>query len=93
MTVVLGHFPDYTKLAGRLSMPYFQIDPPILAGLSDAEIWTINRQFLDRSIAAGARFALATPQGQARPGSWFARELSYLRGLGVGCLSPFPLRK
>lgn len=50
--------------------------------MSNAEKWAANSRFLDRAIARGDEFILATRAGAARAGSFFARELEYLANKG-----------
>lgn len=75
---VIGHFPDYLALAEALGARRFAIDPAIWDGLDDGDQWVLNRAFLDRCIADGVNFRLATPPDRARPASYFQRELEYL---------------
>jgi filamentous hemagglutinin len=50
--------------------------------MAPAEQWAANQKFLDRAIARGDEIILASPVGEAKPGSFFARELEYLRWKG-----------
>ena len=50
--------------------------------MSDAERWGANLKFLDRAIARGDEFILATKASAARAGSYFAREVEYLASKG-----------
>jgi len=50
--------------------------------MSNVQRWAANQKFLDRMIVRGDVIILATPAGQAKAGSWFARELEYLAGKG-----------
>ena len=82
-SVVLGHYPTYVELAQCLDMSYFEIEKSNLPHMCSEAVWDANRRFLDTVVAEGVDFVLATPQRRARPGSWFARELDYLRSRGV----------
>ncbi len=79
---VLGHYPEYVKLAESLGARRFQIPPSVWNKMSAAEQWTANTKFLDRMILRGDNIRLATPLNQVKQNSWFARELEYLYGKG-----------
>jgi hypothetical protein len=46
--------------------------------LTEEEQWAANEKFLDRDIAQGATFRLATPIDEMKEGSAYAREINYL---------------
>jgi hypothetical protein len=50
--------------------------------MSDAERWTANKKYLDRMIQRGDNVVLATPVTEVRAGSYYERELEYLRSKG-----------
>lgn len=50
--------------------------------MSQTEQWAANQKFLDRAIARGDDFVLATPLDNVRAGSFFERELQYLFSKG-----------
>ncbi|MEA5115409.1 MAG: RHS repeat-associated core domain-containing protein, partial [Geobacteraceae bacterium] len=79
---VLGHYPDYVKLSDKLNARRFQIPTTIWEKMSDAERWTANKKFLDRTIARNDDIILATPLEKVKPGSWYEKELQYLRSNG-----------
>jgi hypothetical protein len=79
---VLGHFPEYMEKASELGARQFIIPEKIWNGMSDAERWTANTKFLDRTISHGDDIILATPLDKVRPGSYYARELEYLSSKG-----------
>jgi hypothetical protein len=79
---VLGHFPEYMEKASELGARQFSIPEKIWNGMSDAERWTANTKFLDRTISRGDDIILATPLDKVRPGSYYARELEYLSAKG-----------
>jgi RHS repeat-associated protein len=81
-TTVLGHYPQYVELAKQMSANRFQIPAKVWEQLSDAERWAANQRFLDRAVARGDSIILATPITEMRLGSWYAREIEYLRSLG-----------
>jgi len=80
---VLGHYPDYTRIAADMGACRFEIVKHDFTSLSSSQIWELNRQFLDQMYCADAVFILATPLEQARSGSWFDREINYLKTLGA----------
>src|SRR5262249_31224313 len=77
-TAVIGHYPAYIELADKLGARAFTVPPEIWAKMTFAEQWAANQKFLDRAIAAGATFVLATAKNDIRSGSWLAREVEYL---------------
>jgi len=79
---VLGHFPEYVETAAELGARRFNIPTAVWNKMSSANQWAANQKFLDRLIARGDEIILATPAGQARAGSFFARELEYLASKG-----------
>ena len=81
-TVVLGHYPAYTAVAERIGARFFSVPARVWERMTPAQQWAANRTFLDRQIARGSTFRLATPAQQARAGSAYAREVAYLRGRG-----------
>jgi hypothetical protein len=79
---VLGRFRAYEFNAASYGARRFSIPTNVWQKMSDHERWEANRKFLDRTIARGHQIRLATPAHQARPGSYYARELEYLTGKG-----------
>ncbi|ANH82638.1 hypothetical protein A8C56_18140 [Niabella ginsenosidivorans] len=77
-TSVLGHYPEYVKLAESIGARRFQIPTSVWNKMSAAEQWTANTKFLDRMILRGDNIRLATPLNQVKPGSFFQKELNYL---------------
>jgi hypothetical protein len=75
---VLGHHPEYLKVASDLGAKRFDVPESIWKAMSEPERWAANRKFLDRAIARSDDIVLATPLEQMRPGSYFAREVDYL---------------
>ena len=80
--VVLGHYPEYTRIAAEMGAYVFQVQDYDFDSLTPSKTWAINRHFLDRMYYSGADFLLATPVEEARVGSWFEREIKYLNSLG-----------
>ncbi|HEX8576740.1 MAG TPA: hypothetical protein VF677_10655, partial [Flavobacterium sp.] len=77
-TTVLGHYPEYVKLAEQLAARRFQIPSSIWNSMSSAEQWIANTKFLNRMILRGDNIRVATPLNQVKPGSFFQKELNYL---------------
>jgi RHS repeat-associated protein len=84
---VLGHYPEYTRLAERLGARRFNIPGNIWDRMSEAERWAANQRFLDRMIRRGDDIHLATPLESVRPGTYFEKELQYL---GTRGFTPSP---
>jgi hypothetical protein len=79
---VLGHFPEYTRLAESLGARRFNVPEAVWNNMSATERWAANQKFLDRLISRGDEIILATPLDKIRPSSFFARELEYLASKG-----------
>jgi RHS repeat-associated protein len=81
-TTVLGHYPEYMELADSKGHRRFDIPMKAWNKMSDAERWSANQKFLDRTISRGDEIVLSTPLQNVKPGSYFERELQYLSGKG-----------
>jgi RHS repeat-associated protein len=79
---VIGHYPEYVQLANKLDAKVFSIPQEVWSKMSPAEQWAANQKFLDRAIAKGAEFILATPIDQVRSGSFLEKEIAYLLSQG-----------
>lgn len=79
---VLGRYPGYLQKAEGLGAHRFNIPREIWEKMTLAERWAANQKFLDRTIARGDRVVFSSPLSEARPGSWFAREIDYLISKG-----------
>lgn len=79
---VIGHFPEYVQLGKKLGARVLNIAPDVWNSLSRSQQWKRNRDFLYRIIKGGGEFILASDPRNARPGSWFARELEYILSHG-----------
>ena len=75
---VLGHYPNYVKLAESIGARRFQIPTKVWNKMSESEQWAANAKFLDRMILRGDNIRLATPINKVKPGSFFQKELNYL---------------
>ncbi len=81
-TSVIGHYPDYVNMAKDLKANYFSIPTEQWNAMSETERWAANQKFLDEAAARGSTFRLATSLSEMKKGSYFAREVQYLKGLG-----------
>ena len=79
---VLGHYPEYAKMADTLGHRRFDIPTAAWDKMTEAQRWTANQKFLDRTISRGDDILLSTPLDKVRPGSYFERELQYMSGKG-----------
>jgi len=75
---VLGRFPEYVELSDKLGARRFDIPKGVWDKMSDAEKWTANKKFLDRTISRGDAIHLASTVDKATPGTFFRKELEYL---------------
>jgi RHS repeat-associated protein len=78
----LGHYPDYVDLARTTGARNFSVPDDVWNRMTPAEQWAANQKFLDRGIANGDTFLLATPIDDMRTVSWYADELNYLMSKG-----------
>ncbi|MBK1442509.1 hypothetical protein JHJ32_21095 [Parapedobacter sp. ISTM3] len=60
-TTVLGHYPQYVKVAETIGARTFQIPTKIWNKMTPAQQWGANQKFLDRMILRGDNIRLATP--------------------------------
>jgi hypothetical protein len=76
-TIVLGH-TGYTTLGMTLGYGYFSFS----GQLSDAQIWSMNMQYLSDCGKLGANFIIEATRPLAHPvwecGSWLYLEIQYL---------------
>jgi hypothetical protein len=84
---VLGHYPEYVRMAERLRARRFNIPASVWDRMTDAERWAANQRFLDRMIRRGDDIHVATPLDSVRPGTYFEKELQYL---GTRGFTPSP---
>jgi len=86
--LVLGHFAkegvSYQKVAAHYNATYFKVDDwaSVTKGLSQDEIWRINETFLTQQIRQGKQVLFSHNPTAARAGSFFEREVTYLKDLG-----------
>lgn len=86
--LVLGHFAQdgtsYQKVAAHYDATYFKVDDwkSVTNGLSQDEIWRINETFLDQQILQGKQIIFSHNPLEAKPNSFFEKEVVYLRNLG-----------
>ena len=81
-STVLGHYPEYAKMADTLGHRRFDIPTAAWDKMTEAQRWTANHKFLDRTISRGDDILLSTPLDKVRSRSYFERELQYLSGKG-----------
>lgn len=74
----IGHYPAYVTLAEQTGARVFSISDDAWNAMSSAEQTVRNDRFLERGIAAGMEFRLATPLSQMRPQSAYENEIAYL---------------
>jgi RHS repeat-associated protein len=79
---VLGRYPAYVNTANDLRANYLNFAEGTWDKLTDAQRWIVNKQFLDDAIARGDKFKLASLVDEAKPGTYFRKELEYLISLG-----------
>ncbi|MCP3920953.1 MAG: hypothetical protein GY714_00050, partial [Desulfobacterales bacterium] len=86
--LVLGHFSQdavsYQKVAAHYKSTYFKINDwnAVTKGLSQDEIWRINRTFLTQQLKQGKQILFSHNPFKPRPNSFFEREVNFLRDLG-----------
>ncbi len=86
--VVLGHFArtgtSYQKVAAHYEASYFKLKNwrAVTKDLSQDEIWRINESFLTQQIRQGKQILFSHNPATARPGSFFEREVAFLREAG-----------
>ena len=85
---MLGHFAkegvSYQKVAAHYKATYFKVNDwaSVTNGLSKDEVWRINKTFLTQQIKQGKQVLFSHNPKEARVGSFFEREVTYLRDLG-----------
>jgi hypothetical protein len=86
--LVLGHFArqgtSYQRVAAHYRATYFKVNDwnTVTKGLNQDEIWRINETFLTQQIRQGKQVLFSQNPAAARPGSFFEREVDFLRDLG-----------
>lgn len=79
---VIGHYPEYVEMSNKLGTKPFSIPDEVWNKMTEVEQWAANQKFLDRAIAKGVEFNLATPIDKVRPGSYLQKEIEYLTSKG-----------
>ena len=90
--VVLGHHPLYLDVSDSLGARHFELSPGTWNSLQPTQRWLENRHFLDRAIQRDDRFVCSHSPLQANPGSFYARELRYLRSRGISLVGARVIR-
>jgi hypothetical protein len=69
-------------LAKQLGTSYFHVSPEQWSLWTTDERWSANQAFLDRAIAKGLPFILASSTRGLPPPSMYYKEISYLSSRG-----------
>lgn len=69
-------------MSKELGTKPFSVPDKIWNAMTKEEQWIANQKFLDRAIAKGSEFNLATPIDKVRPGSYLQKEIEYLTSQG-----------
>lgn len=80
--IVLGHYRAYVFTSAATNAKRFTIPTAVWDKMTPDEQWKANQRFLDRAIRRGVPIQLATPAERMRKGSFYERELEYLRKRG-----------
>jgi len=81
--VVLGKFPEYLDVAQQVGARAFNIPIQYWNSMTRVEQWAANVKFLDRAIARGDQFLLATSVKDVSAVTGYLRmELDYLISKG-----------
>ncbi|MGE0407558.1 MAG: RHS repeat-associated core domain-containing protein [Candidatus Korobacteraceae bacterium] len=87
--VVLGKYPDYVNAARAIGANALNLGDRTWRMFDWlGESWTVNKAFLDASIARGQQFYTTTPLPQAT--GWLYMELQYLSNRGAAVLNGLP---
>lgn len=75
---------SYQRVDAHYKATYFKIDNwnAVTKGLTQDEIWKINETFLIQQVRQGKVILFSHDPIRARPGSFFKREVDFLRDLG-----------
>jgi hypothetical protein len=79
---VLGSYPEYVKLSDDLNARRFEIPVEQWNKMSPTQQWTANQKFLDRTINRGDSIKLSNNARDAKPGTYFHREIQYMQSKG-----------
>ncbi|MGB7606759.1 MAG: RHS repeat-associated core domain-containing protein, partial [Lutisporaceae bacterium] len=79
---VIGHYPEYVDMSNKLGTKPFSVPGNIWNKMTPTEQWAANQKFLDRAIAKGSEFNLATPIDKIHSGSYLQKEIEYLISQG-----------
>lgn len=74
-------------MSGKLGSKPFSIPDNIWSKMTSLKQWAANQKFLDRAIARGSEFNLATPIDKVRPGSFLQKVIEYLMSQGYKLIS------
>jgi hypothetical protein len=82
---VLGHMyppgggPSYIQAAEEQGASYFNMPTNLVNGLTTANQWELNKQFLRDAVARGDKIIVGTEINYQNPGSWLFREIDFLK--------------
>lgn len=79
---VIGNNPDYQRVAAAEGGQWFEVRLSQWNKLTPEQQWAENLKFLDRGIAEGATFRLATPVEKSVNGSIYHKEINHLLNNG-----------
>jgi len=79
---MLGSSGIYEDAARAIGANYLHIADEVWQAMSTDERWAENVKFLDEAIAKGDKFILSNSGRNAKPGSFFYKELRYLESKG-----------
>lgn len=83
--MVLGKFiqdgKSYVKVAAHYRASYFKLKNwgKITKGMTEDQIWKINKAFMDQQIKAGKHIILS--QDPSKASNFYLKEINYLKAL------------
>jgi RHS repeat-associated protein len=81
-TTVLGSYPEYVEMGDELGANYFNVPPDEWSAMTPEEQWAANKEFLDEAIERNDTFQLTKSPDEAEEGTFFQKEIEYLRDQG-----------
>jgi hypothetical protein len=81
--ILLGPTADgYVNLGGIIGARTFTVPDAVWAEMTPTQQWAANQAFLDGAVNDGATIALGSNPVDAVEGSYFWKEINYLKGKG-----------
>jgi hypothetical protein len=80
--IVIGRYRLYILEAKKLNAEVFNLPPDEWEPLTPDQRWALNKEFLDKAIAANDQIRLVTPPEKVPLGSTLEKELIYLASRG-----------